>query len=349
MQLTAFTTKIRSEFLQAQAKWVGQGGQPYEKYTFTCQSTARNELYNYLSATPQFKRWRGYRQFANVDQANYLIPNLEYSGEFQVRLRDVQDDQTGGYAMLPQELVAKTQIFPNILTQATLANGDQSGFNCLDGLTYFNAAHTYGGQSGNNVGNNIISGTASTSDGVHHRMIVMVIGGQSSSMIKPIVYQVRKPATELMTDAGTPQSNMDKMIRYWTDCELGVGFGNWWDAILVNFVNTPTLADLLTTFTNVEARLRDFVFPKALPTDPDQFVHANLVMTPESTMCMSSSALAPLVRQVLAPGGGQIQLITTNTGSAVTNFYTGLMFYMPSPYLNVNSSGVPAAPPSSLN
>ena len=307
---------MRSEFLSAVNDITGISPGPWEQFTTTLQSTARIEQYPWMSSVPGLKEYRGYRQFGNIDSVKYEVANKEYSAEFLVRTRDVEDDQVGGYKLKPQELVKKAKEYPGRLVMRTLAAGKTT--RCFDGSYLFANSHTIG------TGDNLLAGTAAGSDGVANRLLVMVTTG----VIKPAILQDRKPLSQLMTNEGTPASQEEKQIKYWVDCEMAVAYGFWWDAVLLEWTNTPTLTEIQTELGNIENAFRSFKLPKGMDTDEDEYVHEQLAFSTANTTTLCSTGIANKMRTVLNSE------TIVQSGAAVSNMFRGWSNLIPTAYLN---------------
>src|SRR5262249_14318980 len=157
-------------------------------------STARIENYAWMSPVPAIAQYKGKRRFGKISEIKYKIENLEYDASFEVLLRDIQDDQVGGYKLKPQELAQKAKKFPGRLVLKTLGLGGPTA--CFDGSTFFAPSHTIGS------GNNALTATGSgNSDGLTYKIIVLLHNGP----LKPLVYQDRKNP-QFETDSGSPES-----------------------------------------------------------------------------------------------------------------------------------------------
>jgi uncharacterized Zn finger protein (UPF0148 family) len=88
------------------------------------------------------------------------------------------------------------------------------------------------------------------------------------------------------------------MVKWWSDLRGRAAFGFWWDAMLVKFANTPTVADMQTTLGNVNARFRGFTYPKNLASDVNQYPHGQTQFN-DKTVIVCSSLIEHIVRQAL--------------------------------------------------
>lgn len=298
VDINLFTALMRSEFLrsmQATAKPA-----PYEEFTQEIPSTARLENYAWMTPAPGISKYLGKRRAAQLDQTKYTIPNVEYDGTLSVPTRDIEDDQVGGYKIRMGQLAEKAKKpFKSRLVLQNLADGKTNP--CFDGSAFFASTHNVGSAgtapAGFTGGGNLLAFTsANSADAVVHRFAILVNKG--SEGLPPLLYQNRKEA-QLETDAGTPQSKKAKKADYWIDLEAAAGYGYWWDAILCEITNTPSLIDLFACIDACRRMFRTFQLPKALPTDPVERVHEQTQFNAENATIVTSTGLEQLFGHAL--------------------------------------------------
>lgn len=331
--INIFTAAMRSEFVNAMQAY-GRPS-PVEQFVTTVPSTARIENYTWMTPAPGVSRFQGYRRLAQMSPIKYTVENLEYDGSFTVPLRDIEDDQTGGYKLRMRDLVQKADApFRNRLILQTLAAGKTT--TCFDGSNFFSTTHNIGGYATNipgtstNTGGNLLGFTAAaTSDAVVHRFVVMVKNG----MLDPLIYQNRK-SPKFMTDAGTPASSKAKKADYWVDLEAAVAFGYWWDAVMVEVTNTPSVLELIAAFDCARQALRRFELPKALSTDPTEYPHEQLVIDPKTVHVVCSVGLETLFDRVLHETYYGISQAGSTSGIRPNSLYANKFTYTTTNYLN---------------
>jgi hypothetical protein len=167
------------------------------------------------------------------------------------------------------------------------------------------------------------------SDGLTHRFALMV----KNSILCPLVYQNRK-APKFMNDAGTPQSVKAKKADYWVDLEAAAAFGYWHDAVLVEITNTPSVLELIAALDCARQALRRFELPKALTTDPTEYVHEQLVFSPKNVHVVSSVGLETIFDRVLNETLVGVSQAGSTSGLKTNNAYIGKFSYTISNYLN---------------
>lgn len=301
--VNVFTTAMRTEFINAFQ--VTADPAPWEKFTQVIPSTARIENYAWMSPTPGIAQYKGHRRFGKISEVKYKIENLEYDASFEVLLRDIEDDQVGGYQSKPLELAQKAKLWPGKLSMLKLASAATDL--CFDGSAFFADSHTIG------TGDNLMTANVAASGGETNKLIVLVHGGA----LKPMVYQDRK-APRFETDADTAESLKAKVVRYWIDMEGACGYGHWWDAIQMTITDLPTAAELQDLLGLIETRFTTFQLPTALSGDQSEYVHEQLEHSTENTTCICTPGIAVTLRQVL----NQTSIVSSG-GAAIDNPYKG--------------------------
>lgn len=303
-----FTTKMRTEFQRAYqataepAKW--------QNFTQIIPSTARIEHYTWMSPSPGISRYKGHRRFGKIDTIKYSVENKEFDAAFEVLLRDIEDDQTGGYEIKPKELADRARIFPGRWSLKLLGQGASSY--CFDGTYFFADSHTIG------TGDNKLTGTGTAnSDSASYKMALLYHGGP----LKPLLYQERK-APRFMTDAGTPQSSMAKQVKYWIDMEGEAAFGYWWDSVLHTWTNLPNVTDMHDAFRRMIAAFRGFVLPKSLDSEDGEYIHEQTDFSSANMTLVVTPALEQIAKQ--AVNAEWIPVTVGATTVSNTNLYKGL-------------------------
>ena len=333
--VSIFTTAMRTEFV-TQYEIVAPIS-PWDKFVQQIPSTARIENYDWMTPTPGLGRYTGHRRLGKLSNVKYRVENLEWDSAFEVLLRDIQDDQTGGYLLKPKELAMKAKLWPGRLAVQTLNQGMNNA--CFDGTNFFATTHAIGGfgaapsQFASGGGNKFVATTAGA-DGVAHRIVVMIC----DHPLKPLLYQNRKEP-EFMTDSDSPSSRFSKKIRYWLDMESAVAYGFWWNAILVDFNNTPTITECQNVFTGVNSAFRQFTLPTSAPGDIPEYVHAIHQFDDKTTVTACSPGLEILLRQVLH------NEVIVSSGAPVTNVFKGWSDLYTSGDLNPNVTAIDFSAP----
>jgi phage major head subunit gpT-like protein len=285
---------------------------PLDKALAIVPSGGRVENYPWMYPPPLLSQWKGYRVFAKLGETNYRIPNVTFSAGFEVPVEDLNDDQVGGYKLQAASMGQGAAEFHKIKIQQHLALGQTTA--CFDGSSFFANSHTVG------TGDNKLAGTVAGSDGVTHAAVFLITADKP---VKPLLWQNREAAS-LETDVGSLDQRKTRMSKWWTTMRGAPAFGFWWDAILVTWANTPTLAEILTNIGTVNATFRGFKYPKSFAAEPDQYPHANLAFNSDNLMVLCSTGLEHLYRQAF----------TLSLISQTENVYKGMATSHVSPYLD---------------
>ena len=275
-------------------------------------SKGRVENYPWIYPPPMMHQWKGYRQYAKLAETNYRVPNRTYTAEFECNLEDLDDDQLDGFRRQAASMAKSAKEWKYIESLQNLALGQT--VKCFDDTFFFATSHNVG------TGNNILTGTASATDAVTHAMVILVM---KNKMVKPLMWQNRD-APDFQTDGGSIDSKKIRTVKWWADMRGAPAFGFWFDALLVKFANTPTVADMQTTFGNVNARLRGFTLPKNLLTDPNSYPHGQIEFSKETLSVVNSTLIDHIVRQALT-----LSLISTTE-----NPYVGFARQITTGYLD---------------
>lgn len=322
MELDLFTALMRSEFLKGMQA-VPKRPLRYKEFTLELPSTARTENYGWMTPSPGMSRYLGHRRYAQLDQIKYTVTNLEFDSSVSVALRDVEDDQIGGYPIRFKELGAKANVYPGQAVLQALAAGASTG--CFDGTNYFATAHNFG--TGNSTlpspfggGLNSLTYTsANTADAATFKCAFLIKDG--SGGVRPVGWQNRKPP-RLGTNSGESRSIESKQVNYWVDLEGASFFGYWWDAIMVTITNTPNLTDIFTIMDQVMKQFWSFKLPAALSTDPAQYVHQDMRFTAADAVVVCSTGLGRLFDHALNEDRVGVS-VAGSTSGITSNIYKG--------------------------
>lgn len=329
--INILTAAMKVQFLNSMQA-VGKPA-PIDGIVTEVPSTARIENYAWMTPAPGISRYKGYRRLASMSSIKYTVENLEYDGSFTVPLRDVEDDQIGGYKRRMKDLVEKSKApFRTRLLLQFLNNGASNV--CFDGSNFFAATHNLGGYptsvavlSGG--GNLYTVSAAASSDGTTHNVYLLV----RNEMLCPLIYQNRKPP-KFGTDAGTPQSEKAKKADYWLDLEAAAAHGYWWDAVKLTITGTPTILELITYLDKLHQVMSQFSLPISLATDPTEYVHEQLEWSPATVTVATSIGLQQLMNRVLNEAYYGISVAGSTSGINPVSIYYKKFTHIASNYLN---------------
>lgn len=302
-------------------------------------STQRIERYPWMSPPPRIARYMGKRRKAAIAQIRYDVENYEFDATISVPLRDLEDDQYGGYLRRVNQLMDDRGPFKARQILTTLANG--ANLTCFDGTNFFASSHNIGGAgstpSGFGGGGNNLTYTASgTSDGKIHLCAILIHADTKNQGVRPMLWQRRKEF-KYHTDAGTPQSWKAMQADYWIHGEFAAAFGYWWDAILCTITNTPGLLDIFTILDGFRQTFRRFTLPKNLPGDQLQRVHEQFRYDKDNVCIVTDTYMEALFNHVLHEeriGVTPNTLATGTTSGFTNNIYRNKFSYIPTAFFD---------------
>jgi len=106
-------------------------------------STTQSEDFAWLGSVPRMRLFNGERKPVQLGNYKYRIENEEYESSIAIDLKDVDDDQTGKYAVLAAQIGESSAMFPDELLYGTVLPG---GFSSLayDGQYFYDTDHSVG-------------------------------------------------------------------------------------------------------------------------------------------------------------------------------------------------------------
>jgi phage major head subunit gpT-like protein len=110
----------------------------------TIQSGNDSETYKWLGSVPSPRVWGTGRKARGLGKETYVVANEKYESTLEVDKDEVADDQTGQIRLRVQELGRRAATFKDYQLAQLLINGESSGFNSYDGVSFFDAAHVSG-------------------------------------------------------------------------------------------------------------------------------------------------------------------------------------------------------------
>lgn len=121
------------------------------------QSNSDRETYKWLGSMPRMREWGTGRVAKGLRTESYSVENLKYESTLEVDRDEISDDKTGQIRIRVAELADRAATHKDFLISQLLINGETSGFNSYDGVSFFNDAHV-SGSSGSQ--DNLITSTA---------------------------------------------------------------------------------------------------------------------------------------------------------------------------------------------
>lgn len=134
-----FVKGLRSEYQEAYDQYVAKN----DGLVMTINSTTQTESFAWLGSVPRMRVFNGERKPVKLGDYKYSIDNEEYEASMAIDLKDVDDDQTGKYALLAGQIGESSAMFTDELLYGTLLPG---GFSALayDGQYFFDTDHSVG-------------------------------------------------------------------------------------------------------------------------------------------------------------------------------------------------------------
>jgi len=327
-KVSALTGELKSEFWKA---WK-QIAVPAEWKAFTTIVPSTTRIENYINGTPvpALSLWRGTRNYGQVDTFVSQVRNEVYHTEISAKLEDIEDDQTGILKMSPPFMAEKAKIFPGrmvvkLLGQAmgssiALASGTIGNLNAFDGLPYFsNRTTSTSGAFGS--GNNLITYSSQSNDQKVYNLVALFTG---NGILKPVAWQDRS-GPDFQTNSGTPQSYESRLVRWWVDLRGAPFFTYFWNAVGVNIIGTPNVAEMHAIFSQILTAFRTFQYPKSLSTEDGEYVHEQTVFNSGNLYLIGSTYLSEQLRQSVSQDWmpqsvGSSTVATTNNWKGFANW-----------------------------
>lgn len=188
----------------------------WKKIAMEVPSGTGKEIYAWLGQNTRFREWIGDRVVQNLMTHDFSIKNKTWENTIGVPRETIEDDSYGVFKPLFAQLGQDAAQHPDELVFSLLAQGFNSL--CYDGQYFFDTDHPVLQADGS---------TASVSN----------FGGGSgapwylldtSKVIKPIIYQNRKPYNFVAMDKETDDNVFNsKEYLYGSDARSNVGFGLW--------------------------------------------------------------------------------------------------------------------------
>ena len=116
----------------------------HQDLTTRIQSNSDSENYKWLGSVPRMREWGQGRVARGLRTESYSVENLKYETTIEVDRDEVSDDQTGQIRLRIAEMAQRAATHKDYLIGQLLLNGDASGFDSYDGVSFFNVSHLSG-------------------------------------------------------------------------------------------------------------------------------------------------------------------------------------------------------------
>lgn len=138
---TGLLTKgLRSEFFNRFDSTTSH----FQDLSTRIQSNSDSETYKWLGSMPRMREWGTGRVAKGLRTESYSVENLKYESTLEVDRDEISDDKTGQIRIRVAELADRAATHKDFLISQLLINGETSGFNSYDGVSFFNSAHVSG-------------------------------------------------------------------------------------------------------------------------------------------------------------------------------------------------------------
>ncbi|BCH63217.1 head protein [Agrobacterium vitis] len=183
-------------------------------------STTKTQEYGWLGQFPGMREWIGDRVVNGLARHGYALTNKSYETTIGVDRDDFEDDNLGIYGPMFQQLGQNATMFPDELVWGLIKNGFAT--KCYDGQYFFDTDHPVLDAAGN------VTSVANTDGGTGTAWFLV----DNSRALKPLIYQQRKPFSNLIRKDQESDDNVffKKEYVYGLDGRCQVGFGFWQQA-----------------------------------------------------------------------------------------------------------------------
>ncbi|MFX2607061.1 Mu-like prophage major head subunit gpT family protein [Enterobacter mori] len=127
----------------------------WEKIAMKIPSTGKSNDYGWLTSFPRMRKWVGEKVIKSLAAFNYSVVNDDFEATIEVDRNDLEDDQTGLYAVQARSAGESAAQLPDEIVFG-LVNGAFTSL-CYDGQYFFDTDHPMGDVSFSNKGTKALS------------------------------------------------------------------------------------------------------------------------------------------------------------------------------------------------
>lgn len=213
MKLTTDTLRILNTSLNGAFKNAFENApSDFEKIASVITSTKSSNTYDWLGETTEMREWIGDRVIQNLKEYDYTLKNKSYENTIGVKRTDLEDDETGKYTPIIQDMAFSAKTLPDTLIFGELLKNGTSNL-CYDKQYFFDTDHPVGDKSVSNF-----------FDGSAEAWYLM----NTTRPIRPFIWQKRQEANFVAMDKPDDESVfMRDRILYGVDCRGNAGYGPW--------------------------------------------------------------------------------------------------------------------------
>ncbi len=187
-----------------------------DKVSETVPSSTGENIYAWLGELPSMREWLGPRVIQNLKSHDYRIKNRDWEQTISVDRNAIEDDTFGMYTKRFEIMGRTAARHPEQMVWDALKNGFTS--ECYDGQFFFDTDHPVIAEDGS------MTTVANTDGGTGTPWFLLA----TNEVVKPIIYQERKPATFVSKDRPTDENVfMNRKFVYGAESRAAVGYGFW--------------------------------------------------------------------------------------------------------------------------
>lgn len=214
--------KLKTTFSQDFEKGKSLAASQYKQIATIVPSSSKSNTYGWLGQWPTFREWIGERVIQNLKAYGYSITNKPFESTIAVSRDDIEDDDTGIYSPLFEEMGRSSEVFPDELLLPLLDSGTSNL--CYDGKPFFATDHpAYPNTDGTGAAvavSNYNDGGASAGPAWYLL--------DTSRALKPFIYQSRREMQfTAMTKPDDEYVFRSNEFRFGVDCRANAGYGFW--------------------------------------------------------------------------------------------------------------------------
>lgn len=206
---TGFSTKFNEGFKGAPTVW--------PRIATSVPSAASENTYGWLGQFAPMREWIGPRNVRGIVAHGYTVANRKFEQAISIKRDDLEDDKLGIFAPMFSELGRSAAEKPDELVLGLLKNGFTG--KCYDGQNFFDSDHPVEDESGE------LTTVSNVQAGSGAPWFLL----DTSRMIRPLIYQERRPLGQLVKKDRPEDDNVfleDEYI-YGSDGRCNAGYGLW--------------------------------------------------------------------------------------------------------------------------
>ncbi len=149
--IKGFFVNLRLTFQDALKRAPAQ----WEKVAMKTPSNTKSEDYNWFNDFPAMRLWIGEKKVKLLAASRYTIVNNDWETTIEVDRNDLEDDNTGQYALKARSAGESAADLPGNIVFDLVNNGFKN--TCFDGQYFFDSDHPQGNGFASNKGKKALS------------------------------------------------------------------------------------------------------------------------------------------------------------------------------------------------